>query len=149
MLDRFRTISTANGYQTECGSNVFDWQEQDPLEPELCPAVVVRPVKGDISPRTSGTHEHAITYDVFLVVADSDTVVSDLAKARADLYRSIDVVTDGFTGARWSGLAIDTQMTAWTNEVEMSERKHTSGVSKCTLVVRHRTASFDPYTQTP
>jgi len=100
ILSKLRTISVANGYETNVGSNVFEWRD-NPLEESEMPGIILR----DTFPEeiiTVGAHEHTLLIELFIftkgadAVAQARTIIADINKVMGSVDRT------------WGGLAEDT-----------------------------------------
>lgn len=100
ILAKLRTISIANGYETEAGSNIFEWRA-NPLEETEMPGIVLR----DTFPEeviTVGAHEHTLLIELFIFTTGADAV-AQARKVIADINKAM-----GSVDRTWGGLAEDT-----------------------------------------
>ena len=85
---RFKTISVANGYQTNIGTKVYVCRAVAPAENEATAGVMnIWDMEEDSKPMLSKVHEHAITFHVYVTKVGAGAaewlrnVVADIARA--------------------------------------------------------------------
>lgn len=104
---RFALISTANGYQTECGMRLTEWHpgpkdasaDADQLPGLDLRDAVEKAVVGDRVNRNSGLVERRLRLAVIAELREADATAAEARKAQADVERAIGV------DQTWGGLA--------------------------------------------
>jgi len=99
---RFKTITTANGYQTNIGNHVFDWLERDLADNEL-DALIYRDPLSESEPGTIHDYGNKMRLEIEVKTKSADTTAKQVRKMIADVNKAIGV------DDRWGELAIDTQ----------------------------------------
>ncbi len=98
---QLKTILTANGYDTDLGSNVFEWR-QVPLQASELPALIYRDAMSETEIIVLDKHTHKLTLEVE-VKTEPGAIDGTLArKMIADVVKAIGV------DHTWGALAIKT-----------------------------------------
>lgn len=134
---RFKTISVANGYQTNIGAKVFVCRAVPPVESEAAVGVMnIWDMEEDSKPALSRVHEHAITFHVYVTKVGTGAaewlrnVVADIARAiGTDMY--------------WSELAVRSE--PGKNEYELDQENKINGTVRYQFKVIYRTPSWDAF----
>jgi len=130
-------ITTANGYETEIGSSVFEWREY-PVETTEMPAMIIRDTDEEISyPDHPESLDCRLTIELILFESGS-TVGADLRKAIGDIIKAIGV-DETFGGYIYF---IESMASSMVQE----HQENIIGDVIFTIVVRYRIGRFDPYT---
>lgn len=131
---RLKTILTGGGYNTNLGSNIFEWRVT-PLAQDELPGAIWRDT--DDSIEVSFQQDvHSLSIQVAVTVAGA-TSPADARKLIADVTAA--VATDTSLG----GLAEDAKVTGETIEFDQEERRIAGVV--LTFVVEFVTNHMDPY----
>lgn len=142
---RFQSIRTANGYNTDLGLRVTFWRDLAAVnwQTEELPAVNLRDRSAECEQVMIGKQEHTITFE-----ADAATKAANLdiegRKILADIIKAIGVDrlwTDAGTGVQ---MAQDTLPRSWEMDVKASGTN--VAFVRFTFTIRLRMANFDPYT---
>lgn len=141
---RLKTITVANGYLTNIGSNVEAW-EVAPAEQSELPRVEYRDEdvessQGDGVPEGLHAHRLKITVEV---INKGDTALTEIRKQESDLHKSIGVEA-GATGLRWGGVATFTEPGRSRIIVDQSEIK--AGTLVFEFFINYRTLAWDSCT---
>jgi len=133
--DRLQTILTANGYQTNLGSNVFEWRGTA-LEDSELPAVIYRDM-ADTTALTFGRQEHKLRVDLDIFTNSTADVMRKLI---ADIHTCM-ASPDTTLG----GLAEDiSPVSDETIQTEHEDKKY-FGIS-LKVIIQFVTKIWDPYT---
>ncbi len=101
---RLETITTANGYHTNLGSNIYEWKQNPHNETDVL-AAVIRDTDCEevniLDQSSSGIHTKILSMEIEIIAASS-TVPAVLRQAEADVNKAIG------TDTTFGGLAIDT-----------------------------------------
>ncbi len=98
---QLKTILIANGYDTDLGSNVFEWR-QVPLQESELPALIYRDVTSEIEIIVLDRHTHILNLEVEVKTQPGSTSGSLARKMIADVIKAIGV------DHTWGALAIKT-----------------------------------------
>lgn len=145
--ERFQTIRTANGYETELGARVFFWRVTDISEAEITagPVCNLNDSLDEITERLANRHTHMLTFDCKVGVAASGSEGDRPAAFRQvlnDITRAIG--SDRYWTASGTRLALDTQMIS--DETGLDQQARQIFVSVVKFKINYRTAAFDPFT---
>ena len=83
---QLQTITTGNGYETNLGSNVFEWRET-PLQQSELPGIVIRDPSNQQT-KTFGKHESVLKLEIEIYTQGLPVVTR---KAIADVIKCIGV----------------------------------------------------------
>ena len=134
IITRLATITTANGYETEIGSNVSDWKVTDAQESDL-PCITVKDPSEDVETR-GGNHLCRLQIELEAKVAGVDRAIP--RKVLADVQKAIGVDPN-----------FDNQVTLTepveneTLDFEQQNKVFSSIIMK--FVVNYATLAFQPY----
>ena len=135
VLQKLGTIKTTSGFETNAGSNVFEWRA-NPLEEGEMPGIMLR----DTFPEevlTVGAHEHLLLIELFVFTCGTDAttqarqVVADIVKVMGD-------------DRSWGGLAEDTTP-APGGGLGTEVANQVFAVAMKPFYVLYVTKPFDPY----
>jgi len=102
VIDRMKTIRTANGYLTDIGKNVFRWR-MTPLNEGEVPGMSVRDPRRTVLRRYSDSlRDYQLTVEMEAVSAPGSLTDSDLNNTLQDLYRAFLEVDPTFGGLVFS-----------------------------------------------
>jgi hypothetical protein len=134
---RLKSITTANGYETNAGNNVFAWRdtERKPMAASELPCVLYRDREGVEEEETVGGIDHTLNVEMELFAATAAT----LRQLRADAIRCIG------TDLQFSTLADQATPPRDASDVVLHADDYFT--MTMTFSVEYRTARFDPYTQ--
>ena len=133
---RLKTITTANGYNTDAGNNVFEWRSYPLDENSELPALVYRDTEEIESLAVGGYQLHTLTIEIEGYVVGANAA-RDLRALIADVIKAIG------TDLTWGGLAEDTRPVEESIEIDQEERKIAGAVIR--IEIDYRTQAFDPY----
>lgn len=133
---RFAGITSANGYQTDVGAHVKEWQVTA-LEGEELPAAIISDPreKALIDNKNSGSFTRQLTIIVSMVFDESTITPEEARKALADANKAIGV------DPRWSGLA--TRSLPDTEEVIVDPQSKKLGGARVTFIVEYQRKAWD------
>jgi len=112
---RLRTITKTNGYKTDAGENVFEWEDRDMADNEL-EAIVYRDRTKDITPATVHNYEKKMYVEFELKAKAGTDTAKRLREMIEDLYNAIG------TDDRWDELAIDSQPMGEEMDIQRSDK---------------------------
>lgn len=132
---RLATITTANGYNTNVGNNVFLWRvdQMDPDDSTHVPGIIIRDRNAEVQPAAGGVLSHVLTVEIETVVL-SDTTTDTTARSSAE-----DVLACVGTDQTWGGLADHSEVR--TIEVDVGRVTKILGTARITLAVEYHTTS--------
>ena len=133
---RLTTITTANEYNLNLGSNVNEWRV-NPLGQDELPGIVWRDTD-DVVEATTQQDVHTLTIEVDIFVAGT-TAPTQMRQAIADVVAAIG------TDPTFGGLAVDARVVSEKIESDQEERR-VVGIT-LTCVVEFYTDHLDPYNQ--
>ncbi len=137
----FKTIKTANGYNTNIDTHVFWWRDT-PLQQSELPAIQAKDTVDTIV-RAVGQHEHSLEIEAIISLRSSDSGAT-ARLAEADLIKALG--TNVSPNVCLGGYAEDiSPPISEVIEVQHEEIKVFGLAVKFT--VQFATAPFDPYTQ--
>lgn len=87
LLVRLRTILVSNGYETNLGSNIFEWKTTD-FQPSEMPGAAVRDVPEGPPVVRGDIHMHVLGFSVEIKVSDADPATV-LRAAVADVEKAV------------------------------------------------------------
>ena len=133
---RLKTIKTANGYETDIGSNINVWQVVDFQETEL-PAIDIRDTAESVEVR-GGNHVCTLTVEIEAKVsgATSGVVMRDIL---ADIIKAVG------TDSTFSGLVQDSRPLQ-NESFGFGKRDKTIASILMTFEMRYLVKAFQPYT---
>ena len=141
---RLKTITIANGYLTDLGTNVAAWSTT-PFDPqnetfklEYLDQDVTTSAGGDIP---VGVHSHKMKVTLRLIVKDN-TPIDLVRKYNADIMKAIGVEAKA-NGSRWSGLAIRTDPEGDRTQIDRAANRF--GGQEISFYITFRTLEWDPY----
>lgn len=136
---KLRTVTIANGFETDMGNHVFHWKASDFSQSDL-PLVEYRDVACDVvEGGPMGLHTFALTMEVEVVTAGGSATPTEIRKAIADVYKVIG------QDVQFGGLAINTEPTG--DEIKVDQADRVIGGALIRFKVVYRTRLFDPYNQ--
>jgi hypothetical protein len=134
IITRLETILTANGYETNLGSNVFDWKVTDVQESEL-PCVIVKDTSEDVETR-GGNHLHRLQIELEAKAPGVDRSIP--RKIIADVQKAIGV-DPNFDNQVYKTEPVENE----TLSLEQQNKVFSSIVIK--FIVNYSTLAFQPY----
>lgn len=156
---RFETIQTANGYETDLGSNVFLWRDLNlqPFAESELPACNIRDYREEHEPKISGRadHHHTLFVECELatgVTAAGGSIDGDkrVRKIISDVIKSIGTTTNGETGNYWTNAA-GTKLAFNTlpeeNQMGVAQQGKTIATAFYRFKIEYRTQRWNPYEQ--
>lgn len=135
---RLGTILTANGYRTNLGSNVVEWDET-PLDPDLeTLRIEYRDEAGTTGYAAVGEHLHTLPVTLrILSQNNSGLALSNLRKACADVYQAI------YADVTFGGLAQDANQDGDIRE-DYDEKADRAAGAEIRYVIEYTTAPGSP-----
>lgn len=134
---RFKTILTANGYETDLGQNVFHWKE-NAFEQDHLPCLEYRDVSDPPEDIAFQLRLHTITLEVRAYAKGSD-VDKTARKLIADIVKCIG------TDLTWGGLAEDTEQISVPGEINMDHAEKKIAGTLLVFEIEYTSDRFDPY----
>jgi len=134
VIEKLKTITTANGYNIQIGDKVYDWQVTPATVDDL-PAIFVRDLDDTID-ITIGLHEHNLAMNLEMLLKDSTTP----EQAREGIADMVKLVGQNIT---WGGLAEDTRLAGEDLIMEQHEKKLASAMLR--INIQFLTEPFNPY----
>lgn len=136
---QLQTITVANSYETNLGSNVFEWRES-PLQQSELPAIILRDPSNQLV-KTFGKHESVLRLELEIYTQGTPAT---MRKAIADVIKCIGVEgkkDNPFTVAEVIKFAGD-------EEIETEHTEHKFAGVKMTFEIEYITDPWDPFTNT-
>ncbi len=134
---RLRTILTAGGYETDLGSNVFEWRATALQESEL-PGLIYRDISCEPVENTASLYqEFFLNIEVEIITVSGSTTASQIRKMIADVYKAIG------TDDKWGGLALGTFSDG--DEMNIEQAEKIIGGATVSFHVHFATVEWDPY----
>lgn len=89
IAEQMEKISSANGFYSEAGKNVYEWLDK-PLDKDEYPAIIVR----DISDTTNDTQvlEHSLKIEVDIAVSNGKSTSWNMREVSSDVIKAFDQV---------------------------------------------------------
>jgi hypothetical protein len=153
---RFKTISVANGYQTDIGSNVFVWRnlERDPLNENESQLLNISDWKEINEPKISGRSDHHKTLflhieaECVVAVTEADSVgrkiIADIEKCLGVDIKWATTPGDITKALAFNTLPVDTN--EGTNLLEVEQRDRVIVSVKYQVKIEYRNPRWDPFT---
>jgi hypothetical protein len=133
VIARLQTITVADGYSADLGSNVFEWPALN-ISPNKMPAAIVTDPGGQIEDAgVSGRLDHTLPLEVGLITRGASGV-ADIRALIGDVLGAVG------SDPQWSTLAVDTTCTGVTIDVE--EHEHLFAGAQIDLEIKYRTAQW-------
>lgn len=135
VLAQLKTIKATAGYETNAGSNVFEWRA-NPVEEGEMPGIMLR----DTFPEevlTVGAHEHKLLIELFVFTCGS-TATTQARQVIADIVKVMG------SDRTWGGLAEDT-IPAPGGGLGTDIANQLFAVAVKPFYVQYTTKPFDPY----
>lgn len=98
---RLKTITTANGYKTNAGRNVFDWLDRDLADTEL-DAIIYRDVSNQFQADYFGGTGNRLRIEIEGRTKQASTTAAQIRKIVDDIYKAVG------TDETFGGLACET-----------------------------------------
>lgn len=91
IVEQMQLISSANGFYSEAGSNVFEWLDK-PLDKDEYPAIIIR----DISDNTADGQilEHRLKIEVDVAVKDGLNTTWNMREVSSDVIKAFGQVEE-------------------------------------------------------
>jgi hypothetical protein len=132
---RLKAILVTGGYETNIGSNVFDWKANS-LEDADLPALIYKDITVETNIDSFASFAHRMTIQV-IVVVQSSTPMTETRKAMADVDKAIGV------DHTFGNLALMTERTGDESGVELEERRFAG--CQIVYVITFRTSCWNDY----
>ena len=133
---KLQTVTRANGYLTDLGTNAHDWTEK-PLSKKEFPEAIVKDIQNSFS--DGSTHVQTITIEVVLFTANSENTVTELRKMIADVYLMIGN-NKSFFYNKYDGMYI----TPVSDEIEMFHEDKIVGAASIKIAITFETDKWQP-----
>jgi hypothetical protein len=131
----FKTILTANGYETNLGSHVFAWRDTAFSDAEIL-GMRYRDTAEEITPHAMGTEMHRLTIEAEIADLGS-SAPENVRKAAADLEKALQ------TKLTWDSLALHTTFEA--SEMNVEQAENISAALKLEITIFFITPMGNPY----
>ncbi|MEK6531261.1 MAG: hypothetical protein AABZ23_02065 [Deltaproteobacteria bacterium] len=136
---RLKTITKANGYETDIGSHVFHWKASDFAHHDL-PLVEYRDAACSVMEGGPvGFHTFGLTVDIELLTMAGASTPAEVRKAVADIHKAAG------QDMQWGGLALNTEPLG--DEMKIAQADKVIGGALIRIKILYRTRVFDPYNQ--
>ena len=138
---RFRTITKANGYKTNAGLHVFDWEDRDLADSEL-EAIIYRDPSNMRTQNTIIEFDNKKTVEVEVKTKAGSDTPRRIREMIEDVYKAIGTsdTPGGPAGETWGGLADCTQSMGEKIDVQKSEK--ISGSAQIIMEIEYRTEKW-------
>lgn len=136
LVSIFQTITTANGFRSEVGNNVYEWKTDNYQDVDL-PAMNVRDVSEEITPRGTN-HIYTLTIEIEARVTAS-TSTADAREVIADIH-SLMGSYPNLDGLAYLVRPLQNTLL----DFDKKDKKYSS--ISITLEVQYATKIFQPYT---
>lgn len=138
VVTRLKTITTANGYNTEVGaSNVSDWLTASASQSDTV-TVSVEDADERSEQIVSSVQLHELDVKIAAGIRGGANAPQDARNLLADFHKCIGV------DRTWGGLAQDTLPGESRLQAEQADKK--IGLVELTVTIKYRTANYNPYT---
>ncbi len=124
---KLQTVTKANGYLTDLGTNAHDWTEK-PLSKKEFPEAIVKDIQNSFS--DGRTHVQTMTIEIVLFTANSDQTIHEVRKMIADVYMMI-LNEKNFFYNKYSGIYI----TPVSDEIEMFHEDKIVGAASVKIAI--------------
>ena len=142
LVTRLETISTVNGFETNAGTNVFQWRGYD-IPDNKRPAIDVRDSEQTLETEAGEADRHTLVVEINCFAAGADSP-ADIRKIMADVVKAIRD-DPSFPRLGGEGVAEDVNLVQQTIEdVEHKEERITAG--QVGITIEFMTAHFNSYT---
>jgi hypothetical protein len=151
--ERFETILTANGYETDLGANVFIWRDTNAAPPAASelPLLNFRDVREETEPKVSGRTDHHHTLFGEAEIVAGTTSAGGNTDAAKQVRKCISDVLEAIrSDTRWTdadGSMLAFQTWPMDNEMVVDQSGRTIGGAKVRFKVEYRTQRWNPYEQ--
>ena len=135
---RLKTILVSGGYETNAGSNVYEFWDIALEEDEL-PGIIWRDGTEESEMLVTSTQDRRVNIDLTLM-ASGATAPSILRKMIADIEKAINV---DYT---WGGLAIFTNAVNIIDTFQVEHKDRRIGACRARFTILYRTGYLDSYT---
>jgi len=85
IVEQMQKISSANGFYSEAGTNVYEWLDK-PLEKGQYPAIIVRDVSDEAN--DSQTLQHTLKVEIDIAVNSKDNATWDMREVTSDVLQA-------------------------------------------------------------
>ncbi len=117
---RMKTITTANGYKTNAGNNVFDWLDRDLADSEL-DAIIYRDKSSVMDMSDFDSKMSSVIVEIEVKTKSTTTTAAQVREMIEDTYKAIG------TDETWGGLALQTMPKSDDIDVQQSDKITGSG----------------------
>ncbi len=92
IVQELQKISSANGFYSEAGVNVYEWLSK-PLDKDEYPAIIIRDIADDTTDDNQ-TLEHKLKVEVDIAINNKDKTTWDMREVTSDVLKAFGVVED-------------------------------------------------------
>jgi hypothetical protein len=85
IIEQMQKISSANGFYSEAGANVYEWMNK-PLEKGQYPAIIVRDVSDETN--DSGQLQHTLKVEIDIAVSSKSNTIWDMREVTSDVLKA-------------------------------------------------------------
>ena len=89
IAEQLKLISSANGFYSEAGKNVFEWLEK-PLDKDEYPAIIIRDVSDDV--KDDQILAHSLKIEIDLAISNKSTTLWDMREVTSDVLKAFSVI---------------------------------------------------------
>ena len=145
---RFQNIHTANGYETDIGTQAYTWRDlsKAPFSEDEAPCFMIRDPRRETTVETVITgHDHRLTIEVFAVATATGSSPPDNFARRmlSDLDKAIGVDRQWTVG----GVKLARETLPGEDVLEAVHAGDRLIAVRKTFTINFRTRAFNPYTQ--
>jgi len=90
IVEQMQKISSANGFYSQAGENVFEWKEK-PLDKDEYPAIIVRDVSDNTTDENQ-TLDHKLKIEIDIATKGKDTATWDIREVISDVLKAFGLV---------------------------------------------------------
>lgn len=92
ITDQMKKISAANGFYSEAGKNVFEWQDRK-LDKDEYPAIIIRDVSKN-SVDKNPLSEHTLKVEIDIAISEGDQTPWNMREATSDVIKAFGSVEE-------------------------------------------------------
>lgn len=130
IIEQMKLISSANGFYSEAGTNVFEWLEK-PLDKTEYPAIIIRDISDDVSDNEILSHNLKIEVDI--ATKSKSETLWDMREVSSDVLKTFGIIEDTLS-YRCSYLG---------NDFLIDQKDTTYGGVRLNFVVEYKTTRWE------
>jgi hypothetical protein len=130
---RLKTITTANGYKTNAGSNVFDWLDRDLADSEL-DAIIYRDRSNVMDMSDFDSKMNTVVVEIQVKTKSTTTTAAQVREMIEDVYKAIG------TDETWGGLALQTMPKS--DDIDVQQSDKITGSGTITIEIQYESAKW-------